>query len=302
MLWVLTSRSWIKVALSYFLIQHRDGLVLFYIGLDPAIATDTSYISSALGQFRLPGIFRLHVTKDDRLDKVLEKSGVDAGAVRLAVVSYLHFDHVGGVSHIQQAQLLVSEREWAQLSDPHPEREWILREHIESPDAQWLPFASQPSDDPLFAGFDGIQDVMGDGSRILSRTPGHTPGSLSMLIRQDGWPPILLVADLTYAPELLDQDTVSGTGDAVVLRASFAKVRKLKQRLPDLEIVATHAFDVFLETPLNIGLVVGGVVVLAAPWLAILGAIAGLVTKVRIVVEREAEKSETDEAGQKDAS
>lgn len=52
--------------------------------------------------------------------------------------------------------------------------------------------------------------------------------------------------------------------------------------------------DVFLETPLNIGLVVGGVVVLAAPWLAILGAIAALVTKVRIVVEREVDEGETE--------
>ena len=55
-----------------------------------------------------------------------------------------------------------------------------------------------------------------------------------------------------------------------------------------LRIVADDG-DVFLETPLNIGLVVGGVVVLAAPWLAILGAIAALVTKVRIEVERDAE-------------
>ena len=58
-----------------------------------------------------------------------------------------------------------------------------------------------------------------------------------------------------------------------------------------LKIVADDG-DVFLETPLNIGLVVGGVVVLAAPWLAILGAIAALVTKVRIVIEREVDEKD----------
>lgn len=61
-----------------------------------------------------------------------------------------------------------------------------------------------------------------------------------------------------------------------------------------MRIVADDG-DVFLETPLNIGLAVGGVVALAAPWLAILGAIAALVTKVKIEVEREAEDDE--EAG-----
>ena len=49
--------------------------------------------------------------------------------------------------------------------------------------------------------------------------------------------------------------------------------------------------DAFLEAPLNISLAVSGVVVLAAPWLAVLGAIAGIVTKVKVEIER------TDDAG-----
>jgi N-acyl homoserine lactone hydrolase len=149
---------------------------------------------------------------------------------------------VGGIAHIPQAKLLVSKGEWAQLLQPHPEHDWILKEHIEIGGADWQPFAFQPTDDPLFEGFHGIYDVMGDGSIILLPTPGHTPGSLSMLIRREGWAPILLVADLTYDPLLLERDITAGTGDAAELRASFAKVRKLKQRLPDLEIVASHDF------------------------------------------------------------
>ena len=78
-------------------------------------------------------------------------------------------------------------------------------------------------------------------------------------------------------------------GDKLVGRVKeLAKEGSVSQ----LKIIADDG-DVFLETPLNIGLVVGGVVVLAAPWLAILGAIAGLATKVRIVVEREVDEDET---------
>lgn len=78
-------------------------------------------------------------------------------------------------------------------------------------------------------------------------------------------------------------EEIEVAGDQLVERvkelAKEGNVRRLK-------IVANDG-DVFLETPLNIGLAVGGVVVLAAPWLAILGAIAALVTKVRIEIERE---------------
>jgi hypothetical protein len=44
--------------------------------------------------------------------------------------------------------------------------------------------------------------------------------------------------------------------------------------------------DIVLDVPLTAGAVVGGVVVIAAPWLAVLGAIAGLVAHVRIEVVR----------------
>ena len=77
---------------------------------------------------------------------------------------------------------------------------------------------------------------------ILLPTPGHTKGSMSLLIRGEGWRPILLVADLTYETALLERDQVPGTGDKETLLSSFAKVRRLKARLPDMEIVASHDF------------------------------------------------------------
>ena len=240
--WVFFGRSWVPLPLQCFLIDHRDGLVLFDTGIDPAIMSDTSYIKQAIGRFLLPRIFRLHLTEADRIDHVLDRAGVAVGDIRTAVMSHLHFDHVGGIAQIPQADLLVSAREWAILSDLHPEREWILREHIEIPSAKWQQIAFEPTDDPLFEDFDGIRDVAGDGSMILLPTPGHTPGSLSMLIRQGGWDPILLVGDLTYETALLEQDIVPGTGDREVLLASFAKVRRLKERLPGLTIIASHDF------------------------------------------------------------
>ena len=240
--WVFFGRSWVPLPLQCFLIDHRDGLVLFDTGIDPAIQSDKRYIRQAIGRFLLPRIFRFHLTEADRIDHVLTATGVAASDIRTAIISHLHFDHVGGIAQIPQADLLVSAREWAILSEPHPEREWILREHIETPSAKWRQIVFKPTDDPLFADFDGIGDVAGDGSMILLPTPGHTAGSMSVLIRQEGWDPILLVGDLTYETALLEQDIVPGTGDREALLASFAKVRRLKERLPGLAIVASHDF------------------------------------------------------------
>jgi len=55
--------------------------------------------------------------------------------------------------------------------------------------------------------------------------------------------------------------------------------------------------DVAVDIPLNVGVIAGGVVVLAAPVLAILGALAAFVTKLRIEVVRV-----EDEPGDKDGT
>jgi len=51
--------------------------------------------------------------------------------------------------------------------------------------------------------------------------------------------------------------------------------------------------DFALEMPMTVGAIAGGVVVLTAPWLAVIGVIAAMVTKVTIEVERDAEPGET---------
>lgn len=162
--------------------------------------------------------------------------------VSKVVVSHLHFDHVGGLGEVLHADLLVSRNEWAQLSGPHPERDFIFREHVQCPAARWQCVDFDHTDDPLLAPFGGCHDVMNDGSLILLPTPGHTPGSISMLPRIKGRAPVLLIGDLAYDAESLIKDQLPDTGDKAQLLASYAKVRGLKERLPELVIFPLHDF------------------------------------------------------------
>ncbi len=60
--------------------------------------------------------------------------------------------------------------------------------------------------------------------------------------------------------------------------------------------IRSEAGDIYLSVPLTAGAIVGGVMVIAAPWLAVIGAVAGLVAKVKIVIVRAAPPSD-DEIG-----
>ena len=94
--------------------------------------------------------------------------------------------------------------------------------------------------DTALAPFTEAFDLMGDGSLILLATPGHTPGSLSLLVRREGAGALLLAGDLTYAAELLEQGQIPGVGDKQQLRATTAKVRELKRNRPSLQVLAAH--------------------------------------------------------------
>lgn len=79
-------------------------------------------------------------------------------------------------------------------------------------------------------------------------------------------------------------------GDQLIERikeiVAEGNVRQLRLKASDGDIV--------LETPLTVGVVAGGVVALAAPWLAVLGVIAALVTKVTVEVVREVDEDADD--------
>ena len=60
--------------------------------------------------------------------------------------------------------------------------------------------------------------------------------------------------------------------------------------------IKTESGDVFLEIPLTAGAIAGGVVTLAAPWLATIGAIAALATRVKVEIVR----NDDEESGGED--
>lgn len=240
--WVLFSRNWVEVPINVFVLEHPEGLILFDAGLDTAVLTNPQYVDSVIGRFFMRRLFRLRMRPEETLSNKLADLGFDAADVRKVVVSHLHFDHVGGIAEVPQADLLLSRDEWAQLSGPHPERDFIFKEHVQRPGARWQLVDFKTTEDPLFAPFGGYHDVMNDGSLILLPTPGHTPGSVSLLVRIEGSSPVLLIGDLGYEAESLMKNQVPGTGEKTQLLESYAKVRGLKQRLPDLVILPSHDF------------------------------------------------------------
>ena len=243
LVWVFFGRRWVRLPINVYVIDHADGLVLFDTGQDRAVVTDPDFWPDRITAFFYRHIFRdIRIGPDDTLPIQLERAGYAAAQVDKAVISHLHCDHVGGIADIPQAQLYAGAEGFDYMRGPdHPERATVFRDRIEIPGARWHMIAFEPTDDPSLAPFTEAFDLMGDGSMIVLPTPGHLPGSVSMLVRRTGAPPLLLVGDLTYDEQLLERDQAPAVcEDREQLLETFAKVRALKEHTPELIILPAH--------------------------------------------------------------
>jgi metallo-beta-lactamase class B len=103
---------------------------------------------------------------EDEIVGGLKKLGFDPARIKYAIVSHAHIDHIGGAKYLQDtygARIVMSAADW-----DFAER------------STRLPAAIKPKRDMVAA--DGQKLTLGDTTLSLHLTPGHTPGTISMLI------------------------------------------------------------------------------------------------------------------------
>ncbi|HEY1642051.1 MAG TPA: N-acyl homoserine lactonase family protein [Streptosporangiaceae bacterium] len=239
--WLLTSRKWTPPRpVNAYVIEHAAGLILFDTGQDRASVTDDQYFPGGFTGHIYDRLARFEISEQDTLRAQLAALGYQPADVDTAILSHLHQDHIGGLPELTGADLLVSGAEWAELSGHQPELRGFLRSHIQLPGLRWRQVSLDEAAEPGLAPFRRSLDVLGDGSLTLLPTPGHTAGSMSLLVRRPGRPPLLLAGDLTYGADLLRQGTLPGVGARRQLAASTRQVQALAEQLPGLVVLPAH--------------------------------------------------------------
>lgn len=239
--WLFTSTRWTAPRpVNVYVIEHRDGVVLFDTGQDRASVTDPNYFPGGFNGLIYSRLAKFAIEPEETLTAGLSGLGYAVDDVDTAVISHLHQDHIGGLPLLGHADIVVSHDEWESLRKPLPEARGLMSSHIDLPGLNWKRITPEPLADPSVAPFSTGHDLFGDGSLLLLPTPGHTPGSLSMLIRRPGHAPLLLVGDLTYDADLLAAGELPGVGDRKQMRDAVGKVNALHAAMPDLAVLAAH--------------------------------------------------------------
>lgn len=238
--WLLTSRRWLTgLPINVYVIEHTDGLVVFDTGQDRASVTDPNYFPGGPLGLIYRRLARFDIPEDQTLTHHLGALGYDTADVDIAIISHLHQDHIGGLGELRNAQIVLTGAEKATMNGLSPEANGILRSHLDFPASRWrtIEFEEMAG----IPAFDRAFDLFGDGSLVLLPTPGHTPGSMSLLVRAPNVAPSLLVGDVTYdATAMLGDGVIPGVGDRTVLTDTTRRIQTLHSAVPNLQILAAH--------------------------------------------------------------
>ena len=203
----------LSVPVPSWLIRHPDGIVLF----DTGMHEDLSRPSELLDQVSL--FFQVGCNSTNLVSARLQAAGVDPADVDVVIASHLHFDHIGGLSQLPEARLVVHADEWAAGFD----------DELASTNA--LSRADFDLGHDVVT-VEGEHDLFGDGRVVTIPTPGHTPGHQSLRVRTDGPDgerEVVLCGDCAYFESTLAGGALPPFGhDAEAQAASIARLRAMR--------------------------------------------------------------------------
>jgi N-acyl homoserine lactone hydrolase len=164
----------------------------------------------------------------------LAQINVKPEQIKYVGISHYHADHTGQVASFPGATLLIGKGDWDGLTAPTPNAGAIV-----PPFTHWI------SGGGKLEALPGDKDVFGDGSVFIMKTPGHTPGHSSLLVRLKDKGPVLITGDLSHFQENYDSNGVPTfnfhRGDTL---ASLDRFKKTAANLKATVIIQHDARDV----------------------------------------------------------
>jgi len=154
--------------------------------------------------------------------------------VKYVGISHFHADHTSQLPSIPGATLLIGQKEWEAITAPKP-----MQGANVAAFQHWISGGGKVEPQPV------DKDVFGDGTVMILRTPGHTPGHQSLLVRLKEKGPVILVGDAAHFHENYESDGVPGFNyDRAETIASLERIKGIAKNLKATVIIQHDPRDI----------------------------------------------------------
>lgn len=215
-----------RIPFPIYLVEHPGGLVLFDAGLDP------DHVGDPVGGYgEMAERIRIDFREEHLVEHHLHTLGLSLADVSTVVASHLHFDHAGALKQFPHAQTFLGSGEMDYALAPERfASTWFRTDDFDDRhEISWREIAAD-------------HDVFGDGAVRVLHLPGHTPGSLGLLVRLPGQN-LVLSGDVVHTRAAYDAEIhYHGDVDSVAARASLRRLAGLL-REEDAQVWIAHDPD-----------------------------------------------------------
>ena len=205
----------IEFSSTCWLIKHGSEWLLWDTGVPEAALNDPK------GWSTLPKLIVYHL--DKTVTGQLAEIGLKPSDIGRVAISHTHGDHIGNVRVFPDSAILMQRAEHSWINSGNGPNDNVNR---------LMALARELLGDPKnLQLIDGDTDVFGDGSVILVSTPGHTPGSQSLLVHLKNSGFIILSGDVAHLEGNFERNIVPALNtDKAQSIASMEKIRQMMAR------------------------------------------------------------------------
>lgn len=184
-------KTWYECPALAYIVEHPDGLILWETGVSANWREDWPQDWQSVVDLST-------ITPEVCLESRLKDLGLAAEDFKYVVMGHLHTDHTGGLPLFEQAgaTVVVHEDEYRYVSQVQTAENFFLR-------SEWN-FLGWRHPTTVYGDQEILKDV-----RLVS-LPGHTPGTMGMLVRLNhtGW--VLLTSDALYTHDSYGPPAIPG--------------------------------------------------------------------------------------------
>jgi len=164
----------------------------------------------------------------------LAKLDIKPEQIKYVGISHYHADHTGQVASFPKSTVLIGAKEWEAITAPKPAAGVNFK-----PFEGWI--KGENKVEPLALD----KDVFEDGSVIVLRTPGHTPGHQVLLVKLPQAGAVILSGDAIHFRENYDAFGVPTFNyDRAQTVASMERIKKIADNMKAKVIIQHDARDV----------------------------------------------------------